>query len=1204
MDAPAEIEVSAADEDLDFDLETGSCTTVAAEGEEQKLNLAKNETAAVFKLRLLVFLVLFLASVAVSIIVYLVSASAEKDEYRSQYEGASKKVLESFLDIVDTKLGAVSAMGVAIIAHGVDHLRSWPFVTLSSFQQRASTARKQSGALFVHINPMVHATQKEEWESFVVSEDSYWIGEGLEYQQNIGLLESAQDVMSAHQNSFYTNDSYPIWTRGKDGAAVLDANESHYMPTWQTSPVYYEGTNVNENLLKSSPSSVKAGNASFYDESVVIGEFISSDPGNLHSSNPQTALMALMLSAAHNKNMEYAGDPMSQIFFPIFDSFKEGRKSVAVMGAWIHWMSYFQYILPSNLKGIYIVLHDSCSGAFTYEVNGEDVHVVGKGDLHDARYDGMKESKSFDALQNIGDGTKYGLPLNKDHCMISIDVYPSQVFYDTYNTNTPIIMTISVAMIFIFTACMFVFYDRLVERRQLVVMSKALQTNAVVESLFPANVRDRLMKPGVLTDSSKLRDSTTSQTRRLRGYLSGVQEEETADAPPIADLFPHCTVLFADIAGFTAWSSTRDPEQVFILLQTVYQAFDRIAKRRKVFKVETIGDSYLAVCGLPEPQPNHSLIMARFAWDCMTKMHQVMKELEYSLGPDTGDLSMRFGLHSGPVTAGVLRGDRARFQLFGDTVNTASRMESLGHRGKIQISQTTATLIREAGREHWLTPRKDKIVAKGKGMLQTYFVDPTRKRGSSLDSVETESKLETLMNDSLTEIGRPLKTVNHRLIEWMVDLLMDDIKKIVHVRRQSGIKESATPISYFPPEGSTCMEEVKTVIGMPKFDSKKVSFTTEGDYTKVVISPDVFTGLREYVATISSLYRDNNPFHNFEHACHVTMSVKKLLKRIVTPELSNEDSKKFRKNPNKHLAYRLHDYTLGLTSDPLALLAITFSALIHDVDHRGVSNSQLATEDKELGKKYSNQSVAEQNSVDIAWDVLMQDQFDKLRRCLFTSEAELMRFRQLIVNVVLATDIFDKELNDLRKHRWERAFCMKKAAGTDSTKQHENDNDLRATIVIEHIIQASDVSHTMQHWHVYQKWNKALYREMSRAYREGRMAKDPSEFWYKGEIGFFDNYVIPLAKKLKECGVFGVSSDEYLNYALQNRAEWEERGETIVQALVEESNRSVTENEEDDMDESGRSEKRQYFNDQSCREFSSREFSETADMLEEGDVLV
>lgn len=102
---------------------------------------------------------------------------------------------------------------------------------------------------------------------------------------------------------------------------------------------------------------------------------------------------------------------------------------------------------------------------------------------------------------------------------------------------------------------------------------------------------------------------------------------------------------FSDIAGFTAWSSTRDPTQVFILLQTVYQAFDRIAKRRKVFKVETIGDSYVAVTGLPEPQVNHATIMARFAHECKLKMNEITSRLEQKLGPDTADLCMRFGMH-------------------------------------------------------------------------------------------------------------------------------------------------------------------------------------------------------------------------------------------------------------------------------------------------------------------------------------------------------------------------------------------------------------------------------------------------------------------------------------------------------------------------------------------------------------------------------
>jgi class 3 adenylate cyclase len=89
---------------------------------------------------------------------------------------------------------------------------------------------------------------------------------------------------------------------------------------------------------------------------------------------------------------------------------------------------------------------------------------------------------------------------------------------------------------------------------------------------------------------------------------------------PIAELYPETTVLFADLAGFTSWSSTRQPTQVFTLLETLYGAFDAIAKQRGVFKVETIGDCYVAVVGLPTPRAHHAVVMARFAADCRAKM--------------------------------------------------------------------------------------------------------------------------------------------------------------------------------------------------------------------------------------------------------------------------------------------------------------------------------------------------------------------------------------------------------------------------------------------------------------------------------------------------------------------------------------------------------------------------------------------------------
>jgi len=81
-----------------------------------------------------------------------------------------------------------------------------------------------------------------------------------------------------------------------------------------------------------------------------------------------------------------------------------------------------------------------------------------------------------------------------------------------------------------------------------------------------------------------------------------------------------------------------------------------------------------------------------------------------------------------------------------------------------------------------------------------------------------------------------------------------------------------------------------------------------------------------------------------------------------------------------------------------------------------------------------------------------------------------------------------------------------------------------------------------------------LFEETYKAYKEGRSSTDPSKHWYKGEMGFFDFYIIPLAKKLKDCGVFGVASDEYLNYAVQNRQEWEVRGMEIVSEMTEKVN--------------------------------------------------
>jgi len=636
----------------------------------------------------------------------------------------------------------------------------------------------------------------------------------------------------------------------------------------------------------------------------------------------------------------------------------------------------------------------------------------------------------------------------------------------------------------------------------------------------------------------------------LMKYVGGAVKTETSK--PIAELFPEVTVLFADISGFTAWSSIREPSQVFMLLESIFGAFDEIANKRNVFKVETVGDCYVAVCGLPEPNEDHALVMARFARECMEKVNEVISELELTLGPDTAELAMRFGLHSGPVTAGVLRGDRARFQLFGDTVNTASRIETTGKRNRIHLSEQTASLIIAAGKKNWVIEREDEVEAKGKGLMKTYWLLTLRgdqggnAQSESEAATNTAGREEHLPKSSFMERIKAIKEARaskqqriSRLIEWNSEMLIQLLKQVVARRESlSRRKTSAAALAAMAKNigvGTMVVEEVAEIITLPEFDAR----LGKTQVTNMELPEDVIEQTRKYVAVVAGMYR-NNPFHNFEHASHVTMSVSKLLSRIVAPQLDKSLT-----DEEADREALLHDHTYGITSDPLTQFAVVLSALIHDVDHRGIPNFLLIQEDAHLAAAYQNKSVAEQNSVDLAWQALMSSEFEALRACIFSDIAELRRFRQLLVNSVIATDIFDKELATARKARWDKAFSEEFQEGSRVAINR------KATIVIEHLIQASDVAHTMQHWHVYTKWNERLFQEMYEAYQTGRWDKDPSAGWYEGEIGFLDNYVIPLAKKLKNCGVFGVASDEYLNYAQQNRREWEARGKEIVATFVE-----------------------------------------------------
>jgi class 3 adenylate cyclase len=179
----------------------------------------------------------------------------------------------------------------------------------------------------------------------------------------------------------------------------------------------------------------------------------------------------------------------------------------------------------------------------------------------------------------------------------------------------------------------------------------------------------------------------------------------------IADRFPEVTVLFADLVDFTRRSQATTPEKVVKVLDDLFTAFDRLAERLGLEKIKTIGDAYMVVGGLPEPRPDHAQAVAEMA---LALREEVVRHRD----PAGRPLALRIGIDTGPVVAGVIGRRKFSYDLWGDTVNVASRMESTGVAGCIQITERAYQQLR--GRYRF--ERRGPVQVKGKGVLDTWFL--------------------------------------------------------------------------------------------------------------------------------------------------------------------------------------------------------------------------------------------------------------------------------------------------------------------------------------------------------------------------------------------------------------------------------------------------------------------------------------------------
>ncbi len=257
----------------------------------------------------------------------------------------------------------------------------------------------------------------------------------------------------------------------------------------------------------------------------------------------------------------------------------------------------------------------------------------------------------------------------------------------------------------------------------LISRSPAVIPPAVAEAFFVLNIVGVSLTAYLLLQYFvRERDAALAQSEGLLLNVlpRSIAERLKRDPGVIAERYEEVTVLFADVADFTPFAERTSPERVVGVLDEIFSAFDELTLRHGLEKIKTIGDAYMVAGGLPEARSDHAEAVAELALEMQVELAHLCKAL--GLG-----LAIRIGIDTGPVVAGVIGRHKFTYDLWGDTVNTASRMESHGVAGRIQVTEATYRHLRDRYRFE----ERGEVEVKGKGRLRTYLLIGRQATGTS-----------------------------------------------------------------------------------------------------------------------------------------------------------------------------------------------------------------------------------------------------------------------------------------------------------------------------------------------------------------------------------------------------------------------------------------------------------------------------------------
>lgn len=527
---------------------------------QEKLQLSaitKNESKAVFCLRMLLVVLLLVSAILVSFAVYYYTFTDEEDSFETQFESDALKLFEGIGHNFDLSMGQADSFMIRVLSQAKSTQTEWPFVTIPEWPVQAAKLIAQTDSIYFAFYPLITGEKREDWENFTKHNDK-WVEESLEVQAR----------NPTYHGPILTNytKSNVIWRN--EGPEAQD-NPGPYMPSWLGSPVvpYYYPYNWNALAYEA------FGNALVYSMET-MSVVMAAVSNHADPSDPEAVAQAAVTSqwaGAYLAEDEDQNEPFADMYYPVLDSVNDvvlkpnnDTKALGVVAFSFFWRHILRNILPANSKGVVLLFQNPCGDqSFTYQIDGSEPIFLGFGDNHEKTesFESMAMSRKLHELTNM-DGLYTGLPMNADFCPYTITAYPSSVMADDHLTSNPIIFTTVAALIFLFTSLLFLLYDWFVNRRQRLIKQRALASGAIVSSLFPQQVRDQLYKENETKETPDQFQADAVQNSLMRGSTSSTGR-------PNAQLYENTTIFFADLVGFTAWSSSRTPEQVFELLEAI-----------------------------------------------------------------------------------------------------------------------------------------------------------------------------------------------------------------------------------------------------------------------------------------------------------------------------------------------------------------------------------------------------------------------------------------------------------------------------------------------------------------------------------------------------------------------------------------------------------------------------------------------------------